>query len=118
MDFKEPLMNVYKDPYEILGLDPSATEKEIKKRYRLLSRKFHPDLNPHDPEAGEKFKRIRWAYERIATGETRRNVRQRATEDRAQADPFVDDSHPFHGFFEALEAYGIKMKRERKEEEV
>ncbi|HXG22956.1 MAG TPA: DnaJ domain-containing protein, partial [Chthonomonadales bacterium] len=43
--------------YEVLGLNPSATAEEIKKRYRELARRFHPDV-AHTPEAADKFKAI------------------------------------------------------------
>jgi curved DNA-binding protein CbpA len=52
-----------KDLYEILGVDRNATEEEIKKAYRRLAKKYHPDLNPGDKEAEQKFKEINEAYE-------------------------------------------------------
>lgn len=51
------------DYYNILGLNKRATEKEIKKAYRKLARKYHPDLNPNDAEAEKKFKQINEANE-------------------------------------------------------
>ncbi|MFN2362699.1 MAG: molecular chaperone DnaJ [Halarsenatibacteraceae bacterium] len=51
-----------KDYYEILGVDKDADQKEIKKAYRKLAKKYHPDRNPDDPEASEKFKEISEAY--------------------------------------------------------
>jgi len=51
-----------KDYYDILGVDRDADQKEIKKAYRKLAKKYHPDRNPDDPEAGEKFKEISEAY--------------------------------------------------------
>ena len=51
-----------KDYYDILGVDRDADQKEIKKAYRKLAKKYHPDRNPDDPESGEKFKEISEAY--------------------------------------------------------
>lgn len=53
----------YKDYYKILGVSRTADEKEIKSAYRRLARKFHPDVNPGDKSAEERFKEISEAYE-------------------------------------------------------
>lgn len=52
-----------KDYYEVLGLDKNATDSEIKKAYRKLAMEFHPDKNPNNTEAEERFKEIAEAYE-------------------------------------------------------
>lgn len=52
-----------RDYYEILGLDKNATEQEIKKAFRQLAKKYHPDLNPDNNEAEQKFKEVNEAYE-------------------------------------------------------
>lgn len=57
-----------RDPYEVLGITRSASEEEIKKAYKALSRKYHPDANINNPrkeEAEEKFKEIQQAYQQI-----------------------------------------------------
>ncbi len=56
------------DPYRVLGVSPSASDDEIKKAYRNLSRKYHPDANVNNPnkaQAEEKFKEIQAAYNQI-----------------------------------------------------
>lgn len=58
--------------YETLGIKRNATENEIKKAYRKLARKYHPDLNPGDKTAEEKFKQIQEAYDVLSDKEKRR----------------------------------------------
>lgn len=53
----------YKDYYRILGVDRNASEQDIKRAYRRLARQFHPDVNPGDKQAEERFKEINEAYE-------------------------------------------------------
>ena len=62
----------FKDYYEILGVPPGAEKKVLKQTYRQLARKYHPDLNPGNKEAEEKFKTINEAYQVLSDAEKRK----------------------------------------------
>lgn len=66
----------FKDYYKILGVSKTADEKEIKSAYRKLARKYHPDVNPGDSTAEEKFKEISEAYEVLSSPEKRQKYDQ------------------------------------------
>lgn len=61
----------YKDYYKVLGVDKNATEKDIKRAYRKLARQYHPDKNPDDKTAEEKFKEVNEANEVLGNPENR-----------------------------------------------
>jgi curved DNA-binding protein len=64
------------DYYEILGVKKNATDDEIKKAYRKLARKLHPDLNPNDKEANKKFQQLNEANEVLGDPEKRKKYDQ------------------------------------------
>lgn len=57
------------DPYKVLGVSPDASDDEIKRAYRQLAKKYHPDLNPGDAEAARKMQQVNAAYEQIKNPE-------------------------------------------------
>ncbi len=57
------------DPYKVLGVSPDASDEEIKRAYRALAKKYHPDVNPGDQEAAKQMQRINAAYEQIKNPE-------------------------------------------------
>ena len=69
-------MSTKRDYYEVLGVNKSADATELKKAYRKLAMKYHPDKNPGDKEAEEKFKEINEAYEVLSDETKRRNYDQ------------------------------------------
>ena len=60
-----------KDPYQVLGVSPDATDEEIKKAYRDLTKKYHPDLNPGDQNAADKMHEVNATYDAIKNGYAR-----------------------------------------------
>ena len=85
-----------KDYYEILGVDKNASEDELKKAYRKLAKKYHPDANPDNKkEAEAKFKEVNEAYEVLSNPEKRKMYDQFGTADPNQG--FGGAGGPFRG---------------------
>src|ERR1700756_411215 len=76
----------FRDYYEVLGLPRTATEDEIRNEYRKLARKHHPDVNPGDKSAEEKFKEINEAYQVLSDPEKRKRYDQLGENWKAGAD--------------------------------
>src|SRR5688500_11714901 len=64
------------DFYSVLGVSRSASQDDIQKAYRSLARKYHPDLNPDDKKAAERFKKVQQAYEVLGDTEKRKKYDQ------------------------------------------
>jgi molecular chaperone DnaJ len=77
------------DYYQILGVDRSATQDEIKKAYRRLARENHPDANPDDPQAEARFKQVAEAYEALGDPEKRARYDRFGSSGSRGGDPFM-----------------------------
>lgn len=67
-------MSIKKDYYEVLGINKNADDKAIKKAYRKLAKKYHPDINPGDANAEAKFKEVTEAYEILSNPEKKKTL--------------------------------------------
>jgi molecular chaperone DnaJ len=86
------------DPYKVLGVGRDATDAEIKRVYRKLARQYHPDRNPGDKAAEERFKSIQSSYDKIGTDEARRKYDEsRRMDDFFRSSPRSSNSR-FSGF--------------------
>lgn len=108
------------DYYSVLGIDKNASDEEIKKAYRKAARKFHPDLNPNDKTAHQKFQQINEANEVLSDPEKRKKYDQYGKDwqhaeqfeqqkRQSQQSPFGggqhftgDTDHDFSDFFESM----------------
>lgn len=89
-----------KDYYEVLGLQKGATDAEIKKAYRKLAKQYHPDLNPDDPTAAEKFKEINEANQVLSDPDKRAKYDQFG---HAGVDPSYGGGANFTGGFGGID---------------
>ncbi len=93
-----------RDPYEVIGVERDAEDRDIKRAFRRLARELHPDVNSHDPGAEEKFKEAAEAYEILSDPE------RRATYDRLgfeglDSRGFASQAHGFGSFADIFDAF-------------
>jgi DnaJ-class molecular chaperone len=88
---------VSEDPYAVLGVKREATQDEIRKAYRQLAKKLHPDLNPGDKQAEEKFKQISAAYDLLGDAEKRARFDRGEIDASGQERPRERYYRDFHG---------------------
>jgi len=89
-----------KNPYTLLGVPKTATDKEIKSAYRKLAKTLHPDVNPGDAKAEAKFKEVTAAYNLLSNPELRKAY------DTGQVDASGQQQNPFAGGFRHANAQG------------
>jgi molecular chaperone DnaJ len=94
-----------RDYYEVLGLSRGASETEIKKAYRRLARDHHPDANPDDPGAEERFKELTEAYEVLSNPESRRAYDTYGHQIPRAGAGAPGSGDPFSGFQDIFEAF-------------
>ena len=88
-----------KNPYEVLGVSPGASDEEVTKAYRKLAKKYHPDLNPGDAAAAAKMSEINAAYDQIKNGWTPPSQSySRPGSSRPYAEPQDDPFRDFRGY--------------------
>jgi len=86
-----------KNPYEVLGVSKDASDEEIKKAYRALAKKYHPDLNPNNKSLETKFKEINAAYELIGDKAAREKYDRGAYDGQSFNNSYQD--RPFYNDF-------------------
>jgi molecular chaperone DnaJ len=100
-----------KDYYSVLGLDRNANQEDIKRAYRKLAREYHPDVNPDDGSAEEKFKELTRAYEVLSDPEKKRRYDTFGDEGSGFSDGGFDFASPFGDIFDIFFGGGRRTAR-------
>ena len=94
-----------RDPYETLGVSKAATADEIKSAYRRLARRHHPDVNPDDPGAEERFKEVGEAYAVLSDPEKRQRFDRTGSMDEQGAGDFFGGAGGAGGFGDLFDMF-------------
>lgn len=104
------------DPYKVLGLEPGASDEEVKQAYRRLAKKYHPDLNPGDAEAARKMQEVNEAYDRIKNPEKYSGPTYQR-QSGGQGNPYGSYGNPFGGGYSPFGGGWYYETRQREPEE-
>ena len=104
------------DPYKVLGLEPGASDEEVKQAYRRLAKKYHPDLNPGDAEAARKMQEVNEAYDRIKNPEKYSGPTYQR-QSGGQGNPYGSYGNPFGGGYNPFGGGWYYETRQREPEE-
>ncbi len=94
------------DPYKVLGLTPDASDEDVKRAYRRLAKKYHPDLNPGDQEAARKMQEVNAAYEQIKNPE----------KFRQQPGGSYGGQNPYGGYYDPFGAYRQQQSQQSQDQ--
>ena len=93
-----------KNPYSVLGVSETATDEEIRAAYRTLAKKYHPDLNPNNPEAARRMNDVNVAYDQIKTADKRAAYRaSQAQQTYYQQSSYTNN--PFQSYYRTGQGY-------------
>src|SRR5438045_9766459 len=94
-----------RDPYDVLGVPKKASEAEIKKAFRTLAKKHHPDTHANDPKAVKRFQEISAAYEIVGDKEKRAQYDRGEIDEAGQPKGFAQGHPGGEGFQQGFQAF-------------